>query len=370
MIDLTIDVEAKKDLLAQFVGDKLQVLGAILSVGNVSLNKVLFEEQDIPDKDVILQALRENLAKAQSDGLTWQNDIETSLAGVPQAVINYGTLFANALPNIRKLIKEDNPSNRDVLKQIFSGLVNSVGGQIETLDKIKESIALIAGDIKQDSDNFSENNQNFSQLEKIDEENLKEARAAIDSLNESISKYNKEITQKVIKAEEDLTIADIVISAGGAIGKAAEPVEALGLAVGLCFIISAGLNIQELSSEIDALFQAAMQEAKHKVAITQLTEQLQCLHVTSSGLKAMVSEVQDIIDTLQGIIDGWEMIGSNLKAAENQLDDFSQPLDQILSEFNLGRASAEWEEVVIFAQKMEGLNILFGKQKLVTPRPD
>jgi len=56
----------------------------------------------------------------------------------------------------------------------------------------------------------------------------------------------------MIKEKEDLTIADIAIAAGGVIGKAAEPIEALGLAIGLFFIVSAGLTVQELASEVDA----------------------------------------------------------------------------------------------------------------------
>lgn len=369
MIDLTIDVEAKKDLLAQFTGDKLQVLGSVLNVESVDLKKVFFEEDDLPGKDEILKSLKENLAQAQADGLTWQNDIEPGLAEVAQAVINYGTLFANALPVVRKLIKSDTAENRQALQQIFAGLADSVSRQIDTLGLIMGSFTSFAARISQDAINFSEDNQNFSELEKSDEENLKEAKAAIDNLNELIDQYNKDINQKLIQEEEYLTIADIVIGAGGVIGKAAEPLEALGLAIGLFFIIGAGMTIEELASEIDEVFQAAMEEAKYKVEITMLTEQLMCLNVTSAALQGIVTELGDITTTLQGIIEEWNSIGSTLKEAETELGDTSQPLDQIINGFNLGRASAEWEEAVAFAQKIERLNISSAKQKLVTPAP-
>ncbi len=231
------------------------------------------------------------------------------------------------------------------------------------------SFTSFAARISQDAINFSEDNQNFSELEKSDEENLKEAKAAIDNLNELIDQYNKDINQKLIQEEEYLTIADIVIGAGGVIGKAAEPLEALGLAIGLFFIIGAGMTIEELASEIDEVFQAAMEEAKYKVEITMLTEQLMCLNVTSAALQGIVTELGDITTTLQGIIEEWNSIGSTLKEAETELGDTSQPLDQIINEFNLGRASAEWEEAVAFAQKIERLNISSAKQKLVTPAP-
>ncbi|WP_434509830.1 HBL/NHE enterotoxin family protein [Desulfitobacterium sp. AusDCA] len=369
MVDLTIDVEAKKDLLAKFTGDKLQVLGSVLSVGSVDLSKVFFEEDNLPGKDEILQSLKDHLALAQVDGQAWQNDIEPGLAGVAQAVINYGTLFANALPSIRKLMKNDTSENRQALQQIFAGLAGSVSQQIDALGLIMGSFNSFAAKMNQDAINFSKDNQNFSELEKSDEENLEEAKAAIDNLNDLIDQYNKDINQKIMQEEDCLTIADVAIAAGGDLGKAAEPLEALGLAIGLFFIISAGLTAQELSSEIDAAFQAAMEEAKYKVEITQLTEQLMCLNVTSSALQEAVSELGDIILTLQGIIDGWTSIGSTLKEAETELGDSSQPMDQIINEFNLGRASAEWEEAIAFAQKMEVLNIYFGKQKLVTPPP-
>jgi hypothetical protein len=369
MVDMTIDVEAKKDLLAKFTGDKLQVLGSVLSVESVDLSKVLFEEDDLPGKDEILQSLKDNLAQAQVDSQAWQNDIEPGLAGVAQAVINYGTLFANALPSIRELMKSDTAENRQTLQQIFAGLADSVSQQIDTLGLIMSSFNFFAAKINKDAINFSEDNQNFSELEKSDEENLKEAKAAIDNLNDLIDQYDKDINQKIIQDEDYLTIADIVIAAGGVLGKAVEPLEALGLAIGLFFIISAGLTAQELASEIDGVFRAAMEEAKYKVEITQLTEQLMCLNVTSSALKGTVSEIEDITMTLRGIIDDWTSIGSTLKEAETEFGDSSQPMDQIINEFNLGRTSSQWEEAVSFAQKMEVLNIYFGKQKLVTPPP-
>jgi|GEM_PF-4759504 len=367
MIDLTFDVEARKDLLAQFVGDKLQAWGAISSVENVNLRKVLFADQNVPNKDALLASLQDDLANAQKNGMTWLNDVQPELSAVAQCFINYGTLFANTLPTIRAALKQDTPDNRNQLKQIFSGLEKSTAQQVSSLTDIAKTIQDIAGKIAQDAANFSDNNQNFSDLEKIDEENLQEAKAAIQQLSDLIDQYNKEITKNIIKEEEDLTIADIVMSAGGLVGK---PGEALGLAIGLFFIVSAGLTVSELISEVNSAFQAAMKEAKYQVAVTELNEQLLCLHQTSSSLQTVVTEFQDMEQTLNAIIQFWNDMGTVMQKAQSELDDTSQPLNEIISEFNLGRASAEWEEAVVFAQKMERSPVSFGKQELVTPAPN
>jgi len=47
------------------------------------------------------------------------------------------------------------------------------------------------------------------------------------------------------------------------------------------------------------------------------------LNVTSSALKETLSELQDIIKTVQDIKDGWDSIGSTLKDAQTAFDDSS-----------------------------------------------
>jgi oligoribonuclease (3'-5' exoribonuclease) len=369
MVDLTINVEALKGKLADYAGDELLGRGSANCVLNLDIEKVMFKEQDIDNKEEKLNTVKANLAIARKNSMDWLNNIEPELTNIPQGFINYASYFATVIPQIRQELENETPQSRGILKKIFSGLSDQADIQKKTLDALKTSILATAKKIKTDSLNFSDSNQVFADLEAQDEKNLKTAKQVVQNLSELIDKHNRDITAKMIKEEEDLTIADIVISAGGVLGHLGEPIEALGLAIGLVFIVCAGMLISDLQAEIEEEFREAQEEEEYKLIITQLTEQLLALHAASSSLKSMTETIDSLDTSIQGILGHWDSIQTTNQSAITALDDDSQPINDIIGEFNLGRASAEWEEANNFAVKMQALPISRMSQKLKTIPP-
>lgn len=369
MIDLTIDVETLKGKLADYSGAELLARGSGNCVLNLDIEKVMFKEQDIKSKADKLKAVKDNLAVAHQDCLEWLNNVEPDMTKIPQGFINYATLFATALPQIRHELENETAASRNILKTIFQGLKESAVKQNETLAAFTQAIAGTTAKISQDADNFSKSNEAFSELEALDEKNFKTAKTVIQNLSDLIDQHNKDITSKMIKEEEDLTIADIIIAAGGVLGHLSEPIEAIGLAIGLVFIVSAGLTVMELEGEIEEEFREAQKQAEYKLIITQLTEQLLSLHAASSSLKSLTETITSLHTSISAIQERWNSIEAINQSAIAALNDESQKLTDILSEFNLGRASAEWEEANFFAIKMQNLPVSRLSQKLKTIPP-
>jgi hypothetical protein len=369
MIDLTINVETLKGKLADYTGDALLAKGSSNCVLSLDIEKVMFKEQDIKNKDAKLKTVKDNLAIARQDCMEWLNNVEPKTAKIPQGFINYATLFASAIPQIRHELENESKSSRKILKSLFQGFNKNVSTQRDTLAGFLNTIKGTAAKLAIDADNFSESNQAFKELEDVDEKNFKTAQKVIANLSALIDQHNKDITAKMIKEEEDLTIADISIAAGGDIGHLWEPLEAIGLAVGLVFIVSAGLTIIELEGEIEEEFREAQKQVEYKLIITQLTEQLLCLHTASSSLHSLTDTITSLQADIEQILDHWNLIFDVNQSALTALDDDSQKLTDIFSEFNLGRASAEWEEVNNFSLKMQDLPISQMSQKLTTIPP-
>ena len=369
MVDLKIDVEKIKDQLADYAGDELLVRGGGNCVLKLNIEKVMFKEQDIKNKGEKLATVKKNLKTAQQDCLDWLNNVEPEMAKIPQGFINYSTLFATLIPQIRHELENETKESRGRLKEFFQGLEDKAVSEKTTLEDFQKYIKGVAEKITQDADNFSDSNQAFKQLETVDEKNLKTAKKVVDNLSALIEQNNKEITAKMIKEEQDLTIADIAIAAGGTIGHLYEPLEALGLAVGLVFIVSAGLTSLELQAAIEAQFQEAQEQEDYKLIITQLTEQLLSLHAASSTLKSLNETITSLDNGINLIKDCWSSIQKINRETLTALADESQKITDIISEFNLGQASAEWEEAHNFSIKMQDLPISQMTQKLTTIPP-
>jgi hypothetical protein len=362
MINLTFDVEGAKEQLTQVFRDRITAQGSINNVQNVELKDISFSElaQPIPNQAQLIAELKGDLATAQANGGNWLNNLQPQLTAIPQAVINHATLWNTVIPEVLAELGKAEP-DREQLQQLFQGLKHSVDQQVSKLSPLLASIQAFRATAATDASNFSDAHAPFQQIEAIDKQNLASAQATLAKIALLLNQYNEEIDVDMITAEKDLAIATNAMKYGQKFG---DPGKILGLTIGLIFIVSATFAIDDLLSAVSARLAEAQQQAEYDLEMTSLTTQLVSLQSASSALASLVKEIDDVITSLQGAIDGWNKDGTQLAAIVTALQG-DEAINSIISQFDLGVAQGEWDEIRVFATKWQTMEVSPGTAELI-----
>ena len=354
MPSLKFDVEAAKEQLTQLFRDRITAQGAAYNVLNVNLADVTFAglQQKIANQDALVAELKDELATARANCETWFNDVQPQLTVVPQAAINYGTLWNAAIPLALEQLKTLTP-DRTLLAQLFGGLRSSADAQATTLGGLLTAARALRGKIAADAANFSTNHAPFQQLEDLDKENLAAARMTLDEIKLMIAAYSEEIAVDTITADGDLAIASYAMKYGAKFG---DPGKAMAVTIGLIFIVSATKAIDDLLAAVDQRLAAAEEAGEYQLEMTSLTVQLVSLDTASSALAALVKELDDVIATLQACIVGWTSDRDALQAVVDGLQG-DQPVNLVISLFDLGETQADWDDLAAFATTWQAMDV-------------
>ncbi|MGK7893027.1 MAG: HBL/NHE enterotoxin family protein [Xenococcus sp. (in: cyanobacteria)] len=353
IVNLQLDVEAAKEQLTQVFRDRIAAQGAVYNLENVNIDEVLFDElteTKIPKQD--LDDIKADLKKAKLDIQQWFNELQPQMAIVPQAAINFATFWDNAIPEVLKSLRQKTPNRQD-LQDLFEGLKNQVEEQNSSLNPLLTALQKLRTNVATDATNFSEKHESFRQLEEIDKENLQQTRQTLAKVSAMVKSYNEEIDVDTIKAEKDLALASNVMKYGKKLGNLGE---ILGLTIGLVFIVSATLTIDDLLAAIDNRLAEAEKAGEYQLEITLLTAQLVSLESASSALANLVSEIDNLIASLQATIKLWNHTRTALMEVISGLKG-DRPVNQIINQFNLGETQAQWQEIKIFAIKWQTMEI-------------
>ena len=354
MHQLAFDVEAAKEQLTQIFRDRISAQGAVYNVFNVDIEAVDFNDipQPIPNQDKLIADMKTDLKTAQSDGQRWFNEVQPQLTAVPQAVINYASTWNAIIPAVLQQLQQPSP-DRQVLQQLFGGLKARIDEQTQSLADLSTALQSIRTAIAGDADNFSGKHASFQQLEDLDKQNLATARTTLDKVKLMIDQYNQEIDVDIIKAEKDLSIASNAMKYGGKLGN---PGKIVGLTIGLVFIVSATFAIDDLLAAVDQRLADAERTGEYELELTLLTTQLISLETASTALASLVGELDDIITSLGDTIAGWSSERSAIAAVIADLAG-TQPINSILSQFDLGKTQGQWDELGTFATKWQTMEI-------------
>ena len=231
--------------------------------------------------------------------------------------------------------------------------MQSIDQQTSSLSVLLTALQKLRTAVANDATNFSNKHASFRQLEEIDKENLASARTTLDKIKLMINQFNQEIDVDTIKAEKDLALASNAMKYGKMFGT---PGKILGLTIGLVFIANATFAIDDLLATIDRRLEQAEKEGEYELEMTSLTVQLISLETASSALSSLVDEIDDLIASLQATIAGWNTDKEKVSAVISDLEGY-QPINSILSQFDLGRTQAEWDEIRVFATKWQTVEI-------------
>lgn len=354
MNQLSFDVEAAKEQLTQVYRDRISAQGAVYNVLNVDIEEIDFTgiPQPIPDQDKLVAEMKADLKTAQTNGQQWFNEVQPHLTFIPQAAINYATLWNETIPVVLEQLRQPSP-DRASLSDLFQNLKLSIDEQTKTLNDLLSSLQTIRNAVATDASNFSSKHEPFKQLEDLDKENLTAARTTLDRIKLMIDQYNQEIEVDIIKAEKDLALASNAMKYGGKLGKAGK---IIGLTIGLIFIVSATFAIDDLISAVNQRLADAQKAGEYELELTLLTTQLISLESASSTLASLVTELDDILGSLQETLAGWNTEGATLSKIVSELQG-DQPVDSILSQFDLGKTQAQWDELRVFATKWQSMEV-------------
>lgn len=354
MHTLSFDVETAKAELTQIFRDRLAAQGSVYNVGNVDIEDVDFNgiPQPVPGQAQLVADMKTDLAAAQANGQRWFNDVQPHLTVIPQAAINYGSKWNVTIPLVLQQLRQSAP-DRAVLQALFQGLRDSIDEQTQTLGALMQSLASIRAAAAADAGNFSSKHAPFQQLEDLDKDNLAKARTTLAGIQAMIDQFNEQIDVDTIKAEKDLSIASNAMKYGGKFGK---PGKIVGLTIGLIFIVSATFAIDDLIATVAKRLAEAEEAGEYELEMSLLTTQLVSLDTASSALASLVNELDDMIASLQGALDGWKSEADALSAIVTDLQG-SAPVDGIINQFDLGKTQAQWDELSTFAMKWQSMEI-------------
>jgi hypothetical protein len=354
MHELSFDVEAAKGQLTRLFRDRVSAQGAVYNVLNVDLEDVDFTgiPQPIPNQAQLVADMKGDLQAAKTHGQRWFNDVQPMLTAAPQAAINYAALWNAEIPTVLAELQKVSPDRR-VLQALFQGMQGRIDQQVQNLAGLMSALKSIRIDVAGDATNFSSNHAPFQQLENTDKASLTAARNTLAQLKMMIDQYNQEIEVDTIKAEQDIAIASNAMKYGGKLGK---PGKIVGLTIGLIFIVAANMAIDDLLSAIDRRLADAQQAGEYELELTLLTAQLVSLETASSALASLVSELDDMIASLQQTIDGWNSEGAAIAAVVTGLQG-DAPVNNIVSQFDLGKTQAEWDDLSAFATKWQSIEV-------------
>ncbi|MGD8379754.1 MAG: HBL/NHE enterotoxin family protein [Gammaproteobacteria bacterium] len=358
-INLNLDYEAVSGTLASLVGNSAKAFAQHLSVDNIDLQKVHFKDFDVQNKAQLLTEIRQYIASAQKHVEEWEDNLNPMITTAAQGFINYGSQFANTLTALRDLTgKPAGAKTADQLRLLFQGLMDKVDEEVAQLNSLKTKLHDSKVLVDDDASNLSDKNKAFADLEKMDEENLKEVKEKLAELKKELEEHTREITNKAILNNADINVVAIVLS----VDHLSEYTPALGLAIETGFLIKEGLELQELLWIIDKAFEEAMQEQRFQFEVSELNEQLLGLKAASDAVAKFSTYLQHCLDAISGLQADWQAIRQPLNSFVQQLDP-ANPLANVPPEYMLGRASAEWEIMLAFAEQTQRISFTADKKK-------
>ena len=354
MNNLKFDVEGAKEQLTQVFRDRISAQGSVYNVLNVDIEDVQFKDLQakIANQDQLIADMKADLKQAQTDGGTWFNNVQPQLTAIPQAAINYASLWNESIPLVLAEMGKPEP-DRAIMLQVFQGLKDRIAEETTDLNALVTALQTISTAVTADAANFSSSHQPFQQLEDLDKENVAAARTTLAQIQTMISEYDEDIEVDTIKAEKDLAIASNAMKYGGKLGK---PGQVIGLTIGLVFIVSATFAIDDLIAAVDARLVEAQKEGEYQLELDSLTAQLVALETASSSLSAIVDEINDMITSVQQTIADWQIESNAIAAVITDLQG-DQSVNLILNQFDLGQTQAQYDELSIFATKWQSMEV-------------
>jgi len=354
MPQLSFDVEAAKEQLTQLFRDRISAQGSLYGVMNVDIEDVDFNDipDPIPQQDTLVAALKADLATAQGHALAWFETVQPSLTTAPQASINFAALWNQTIPLVLKELGKSDP-DRALLASLFSGLKQGNDDQVAALDPVLVALQAVHASFVADAANFSASHAAFKALEALEADTMAAARTQLAKAQAVIASLNQEIDVDLIKADEDLAIASNAMKYGGKLG---DEGKALGLVIGLVFIVSAAFAIDDLIAAVDQRLAAAQQSGEIQLELTLLSAQLLALENASTALAGAVTELDDMITSLTATIKGWTDDGVVLGEIATALTG-TTAINDIVNLFDLGRTQAEWDDVSSFGTKWQTMEV-------------
>jgi hypothetical protein len=354
MTDLQFDVEAAKEQLTQVFRDRISAQGAVYNLQNADIEPVAFTdlEAKVDNQETLVAEMKDALRQAQAHGGTWFNEVQPHLTAIPQAAINYATLWNQVVPLVLAELRKAVP-DRARLRSLFGGLKDSIDQQLSGVSTVATSLQALKAVITADADKFSGKYAPFQELESLDRDNVTAARAAIARITAMIAAYDEEIGTDTIASERDLAIASTALKYGQKGGRAGQ---IAGVTIGVVFIASALHAIDDLVAAVEARLQKAEEGAEFELQLTTLTAQLLALETASSALAALDGELDDLMASVNQTIAAWQQDAAELAEVLTQLSG-AQPVTAILNEFDLGRTQSKWDELRIFATQWQTMEI-------------
>jgi hypothetical protein len=359
---LAPDANDHKAKLAGYINAKCNVAAYVHALQNIDLSGINFKtlpkdlQKKLPeDPAVLLGQVQKNLGIAKSHGLDWSNNIQPDLTKIPLAIIDYGTLFIEAIKEIRPLVNDpdidNDPAKRKMLVDLFNALLQSINDQQTSVANEIDKLKLFNKNVTDDHGNFSSANKQFQIIDQFEEENIKELQAAIAGLDSVISTLNKKITVEAVAVG-----ASVALMAGGALGLAfaatgvGAVVGGLSLAIGM---IGLGVSLGFLISDIEKKQRAQQEESFDKLEVTELSIQVQALHSTEDSVGKLVTMSAQAVSSVQVILDTWATLNAKIQSVLTDLNDAEKHVKDVVSLLDLDTATDLWQQLATFAGQMQ-----------------
>ncbi|MFK3968841.1 hypothetical protein ACI2KT_35405 [Ensifer adhaerens] len=278
--------------------------------------------------------------RANSDALNWVNNVMARLLDVPSEVQDYNNIISQLLADAQNQaqILVSDPSNKTALsilerdldslsKQLaiivtfISGAVNAVQNFGDTLPDMAAQLQIIA--------------TASAQAANADQAQIDQLNADIQSLQAEIKSLTAAIIALGIADGVALTIGVVATIALWPVGALVWFVMGPAVAVATTYIALDGLKITADKDKI----------AADESVIKGLTADVATLQVLTTNYANMASETQEIETALQGVLQEWQTLESEVNAAISDLqtaisDAGSSNFTAVLNEVN--DAITEW----------------------------
>ena len=278
--------------------------------------------------------------RANSDALNWVNNVMARLLDVPSEVQDYNNIISQLLADAQNQaqILVSDPSNKTALsilerdldslsKQLaiivtfISGAVNAVQNFGDTLPDMAAQLQIIA--------------TASAQAANADQAQIDQLNADIQSLQAEIKSLTAAIIALGIADGVALTIGVVATIALWPVGALVWFVMGPAVAVATTYIALDGLKITADKDKI----------AADESVIKGLTADVATLQVLTTNYANMASETQQIETALQGVLQEWQTLESEVNAAISDLqtaisDAGSSNFTAVLNEVN--DAITEW----------------------------